>query len=215
MHQTQAVEFVRSLSAARSGDAAARGLVLARYESYLNLLARLNLGQVMQAKVSRSDLVQETFLQAQKNFSRFRGTTEPEMTAWLRKILAAQIAQHVRYHHRERRDVKLERRLADDLDRSSRQLAVGLVDTATSPSLKAVRAEREVLLAGTNSRDVSLWQVPAAGGKAQALGITMPALSGLRIHPDGRRILFVARSPGAAGELWAIDNVLAHLNALE
>jgi RNA polymerase sigma-70 factor (ECF subfamily) len=67
--------------------------------------------------------------------------------AWLRKILATQIAQQVRFHHRQRRDVNLERRLAEDIDRSAASLGVRLIDTATSPSLQAVRHEREVLLA--------------------------------------------------------------------
>jgi serine/threonine protein kinase/WD40 repeat protein len=67
----------------------------------------------------------------------------------------------------------------------------------------------------SDSSSVSLWQLPVSGGEPQALGITMPELHAVRIHRDGRRILFIARSPGSSGELWAIDNVLAHLNALE
>jgi Tol biopolymer transport system component len=71
------------------------------------------------------------------------------------------------------------------------------------------------LQSGSDSTNVSLWQLPVSGGEPQALGITMPQLHAVRIHPDGRRILFIARSPGSSGELWAMDNVLAHLNALE
>ena len=139
--------FGRLLMRARAGDAAARGTVFARYGDYLHLLARLNIGQALQPKVSRSDVVQETFLQAQRDFEAFRGTTEREWMAWLRRILARQIAQNIRHHHRERRDIRMECRLADALDRSSAALAVRVADTAPSPTLQAVRHEQEVLLA--------------------------------------------------------------------
>jgi len=64
-------------------------------------------------------------------------------------------------------------------------------------------------------RNVSLWQIPLEGGEAQALGIVMPGLKSPRIHPDGRRMLFLASTPGRGSELWAVDNVLAQLNASE
>lgn len=152
MAETSSLEFDRLMNQARGGDAAARGELLARYGEYLNLLVRLNLGKVMQAKASCSDVVQETFLQAEKNFARFRGMTERELMSWLRRILAAQIAQQIRYYRRGRRNVALERRLSDDLDRSAVGLGKQLIDKATSPSLRAARREREVLLADALAR---------------------------------------------------------------
>ena len=119
----------------RAGDSDLLGRVLERYRDYLRLLVRLNLGEQIRGKVADSDVVQETFIQAQKNFARFRGKTEAELLAWLRAIMAAQIAQHVRYYYRDRRNVELERRLADDLERSSAGLAVRLIDSQTSPSM--------------------------------------------------------------------------------
>ena len=75
------------------------------------------------------------------------------------------------------------------------------------------------LIFGTHDGDdisenmVSLWQVPVAEGEPQALGIAMSGLHSPRIHPDGRRLMFIAQSPEGESELWAIDNMLAHLNA--
>ena len=147
MSEFLGLEFEQMLVQARAGDCAARGRLLSHYTNYLNLLARLNLGRGLQAKLNHSDIVQDAFLEADKNFDGYRGTTEQELMAWLRQILAMQIAQEVRFHHRQRRDVALERRLAEDIDRSSAGLGVQLIDTGTSPSLQAARREREVLLA--------------------------------------------------------------------
>jgi RNA polymerase sigma-70 factor (ECF subfamily) len=46
----------------------------------------------LQAKVAASDVVQETFLEAHQHFDRFRGSTKPELMAWLRRILECRLA---------------------------------------------------------------------------------------------------------------------------
>ena len=43
-------------------------------------------------KVDASDLVQETMLEAYRDFDRFQGRSEQEWMAWLRKILAHNVA---------------------------------------------------------------------------------------------------------------------------
>ena len=47
-------------------------------------------------KVDASDLVQETMLEAHRDFERFRGGTEQEWLAWLKRILARNAADFVR-----------------------------------------------------------------------------------------------------------------------
>jgi RNA polymerase sigma-70 factor (ECF subfamily) len=51
------------------------------------VLARNGLGHDLAAKVGPSDLVQETFLRAQRQFGGFRGKTEAEWRCWLRRII--------------------------------------------------------------------------------------------------------------------------------
>jgi RNA polymerase sigma-70 factor, ECF subfamily len=68
--------------------------------------------------------------------------------AWLRRILASRLAKTVRHFlGTGRRDVRLERELAQDLDRSSQQLHEALAAPHSSPSERASRREQEVLLA--------------------------------------------------------------------
>ena len=133
---------------AQAGDTAALGRLFELYRAYLLLLARTQIGRHLQGKVDPTDLVQETFLEANRSFGRFRGTTEREMIVWLRQIMAGNIADLVRrYFGARRRDVRLERRLGADMDRSSLALANLLVAPQSSPSRRAMRREQAVLLA--------------------------------------------------------------------
>ena len=78
----------------------------------------------------------------------FRGKTEAEFVSWLRQILAANVIDLVRrYCSARRRDVRLERQLADELDQSSRAMGLVLAAKHSSPSQQAVRREQAVLLA--------------------------------------------------------------------
>src|SRR5215471_20215017 len=98
----------RLLGLARAGSASALGRLLELYRDYLALLARLQIGRRLQSKADASDLVQETFLKAHRDFPRFRGATEAEWVCWLRQILAFNIAHLVRrYCGTAGRDVRL------------------------------------------------------------------------------------------------------------
>jgi RNA polymerase sigma-70 factor (ECF subfamily) len=141
------------LARARAGDDGALGRLLEHYRAYLTLLARLQIGRRLQGKADSADMAQETFLEAARHFPRFRGETEAELAAWLRQILAACLAHLVRrYYGTQARDVRLERDLGDDLDRSSRAIDGGLIAGHSTPSQRASRREQAVLLADALER---------------------------------------------------------------
>jgi RNA polymerase sigma-70 factor (ECF subfamily) len=141
-------EQVSMLQRARGGDEAAIGTLLKGYARYLTLIAQIQIGKRLQAKVDADDVVQDVFLEAHRQFVNFRGTTEGELTAWLRRILAGQIAGVFRRYLGTRgRDAQLERDLQIQLDESSRMLDRGLVGGGNSPSQSVSRREQAVLLA--------------------------------------------------------------------
>jgi RNA polymerase sigma-70 factor (ECF subfamily) len=136
------------LALARSGDRLALGDLLEQYRGYLSLLARVQIGRRLQGKVDAADLVQDAFLEAHQNWERFRGTTEAELLQWLRRILAAGVADLMRrYLGSQCRDVRLERDLAAELDRSSHDMDGGLLAKQDSPSKQVAQREQGVLLA--------------------------------------------------------------------
>jgi len=51
-----------------------------------------------------------------------------------------------------------------------------------------------------------IWKAPAEGGEATSMGIKMDRLGSIRIHPDGKRIAFVAGM--GQGEVWTMQNFL-------
>ena len=59
-------------------------------------MARSQVETWLRRKVDASDLVQETMLEACRDFERFEGCTEQEWLAWLRKIMAHNAADFVR-----------------------------------------------------------------------------------------------------------------------
>lgn len=136
---------------ARHGSASSVGLLLQLYRNYLIVLAATQIEKRLQPRVSPSDIVQETMLRAHANFAQFRGSTEPELIAWLRQILVNNLAKFVEQHVlAARRDVRREvsiERLGRALEKSTVQLAALLPAEGRTPSADAQQREEAVLLA--------------------------------------------------------------------
>jgi len=120
-------------------DAPAGGHHLERFRAYLHLLARLHLDPRLRAKLAPSDVVQQTLLQAFQGLGGFRGGTDAEVAAWLRRILARNLAHAVRDLGRSKRDVARERSLEAAVDASSARLEAWLAAEQSSPSQQAAR----------------------------------------------------------------------------
>ena len=75
------------IEAARQGDREALGQALSSVRDYLLLVANEGLEPALKAKGNASDLVQETFLLAQRGVENFRGRTASDWRHWLKRIL--------------------------------------------------------------------------------------------------------------------------------
>lgn len=147
------LDDIADLRAARAGDGAALGRLLEDYRGYLTLLARIQIGRRLQGKADAADLVQDTFLSAHRQFPQFRGETPATFAAWLRSILAGQLAHLIRrYCLAEARDVRLEQSLEQELDSSSEGLARGMTSPGNSPSESVARREELTLLSDALER---------------------------------------------------------------
>jgi RNA polymerase sigma-70 factor (subfamily 1) len=118
------------------------------YRGYLLLMAQTQLYTYsrLRHKISASDIVQETLLQAHVALPQFHGATEVEFQVWLRRILANKLTDAVRHHRALKRDAGLEKSLNQSLDDCLTGL-VRLAAAQTSPSQFVLRQERGKLLA--------------------------------------------------------------------
>jgi RNA polymerase sigma-70 factor (ECF subfamily) len=151
MVASQQPDPVLLLARARDGTPDALGSLLELYRNYLRLLARTQIDLHLQGLVNPSDLVQEAMLEACRDFGQFRGGTEAEFLAWLRRILIHNLARlverHVQAKKRDvRRQVSLKKHCAA-LDRSAARFDRALVSRVSSPSAQAQRRELAAILA--------------------------------------------------------------------
>ncbi len=115
---------------------------LEQYRSYLRLLAEMQLNPQLMVKVDASDIVQQTMLEAHRDFAVFQGKTETELKAWLTTILANNVISVARHYGREKRDSRREISLQERLEQSSAVLHKQLVAEQTSPSMQLMKEER-------------------------------------------------------------------------
>jgi RNA polymerase sigma-70 factor (ECF subfamily) len=138
----------RLLVEARRDGSQALERLLNSYRNYLGLIARAGINASLRGKADASDLIQETLLKAHRHFGQFRGRTEAELTAWLRQILARNLADFARrFRGAEARQVSRERSLDEILGGSSQALGGLIAGSGTSPSRAAQRREVGVVLA--------------------------------------------------------------------
>src|SRR5262245_24657724 len=91
------------LPAARAGSPEAMGQAFEACRDYLLRIANEELASDLQAKGGASDIVQETFLEAQRDFGRFAGGTHDELLAWLRQLLLHNMADFTRRYRTDKR----------------------------------------------------------------------------------------------------------------
>jgi RNA polymerase sigma-70 factor, ECF subfamily len=169
-----------------ASDDADRGLE--RFRSYLLLLARVRLDPIVRAKVGASDVVQQTMLEAHRDLAQFRGRTAGEQAAWLRHILARNLANVLRDLRRDKGDVAREQPLQAALDESASRLELWLAAEQSSPSQQAEWHERAVRLAEAlatlpeNQREAVVlrhWHGCSLVEIGERLGRTTAAVTGL------------------------------------
>jgi len=139
MNRARGEHIDKHLPAAKAGSSQALGEILEASRRYLLWVARNELEPDLQAKAGASDMVQMTFLEAQRDFGQFQGKTEAEFLAWLRRLLVNNLANFARdYRQTAKRKVSQERPLTQDDD----QPDPGLAARTSSPSGILMRGEQ-------------------------------------------------------------------------
>ncbi|MEQ8850077.1 sigma-70 family RNA polymerase sigma factor [Botrimarina sp.] len=139
------------LAEARQGSEASLGKLMQLHANYLKLVVASQLDDRLRTRVSSSDVVQETFYEAHRDFPAFRGATPEEFLGWLRRILMNNllraVEQHVKAAKRDvRREVSIDR-ANEGGDRSVAGMASLLPHGGDSPSASMHRREDAQTLA--------------------------------------------------------------------
>lgn len=132
-------DAARWLPQARSGSQEALGQALQACRDYLLRIAGEELEPDLRAKGGASDIVQETLLEAQRDFNQFHGAREDELMAWLRRLLLHNVADFTRRFRTGKRFAGREVALEGDRQTASAEQFV--LDTP-SPSGHAMARER-------------------------------------------------------------------------
>ena len=128
------------LPAAQAGSKEALGRMLDACRGYLLLIAGQELDPALRAKGGASDLVQETILEAFRDFTHFQGQSEQELFGWLRRLLLNNVANFGRrYRDTAKRQASAEVPLTGD---QSSDLAETLIGGDSTPSAHAMAHEQ-------------------------------------------------------------------------
>ena len=175
--------------------------VCQRYRNYLRVVAEARLDYRLRGQIDASDLVQQTLLQAHLAWHQYRGSSDEELVAWLRRILLRQILLRQMLHlmrdlQREKREVRRERSLQDAIGNSTQRLEAWLAIDQASPSQRVMQVERAVAIAQAvqslpdaqrNAVILYYWQGLTLSQIAEYLGRTVPSVAGL-IHRGLKQI---------------------------
>jgi RNA polymerase sigma-70 factor, ECF subfamily len=181
-------EAGQKLAAARAGSAEALGHALHTCRNYLLAIAGQELDADLRAKGGASDLVQETFLEAQRDFAGFQGTSETELLAWLRQILVNNVANFSRRYHYAKRAIGREVVLQGD--DPAQPAGASLPDPQLTPSSEAVKREQAAAL------ERKLERLPDDYRQA----IVLRNFEGRSFEEIG---VLMNRTPDAARKLWS------------
>lgn len=167
-----------------------RDATLARCRPWLHVLASLEIDSRFQGKFSASDVVQQTLLEAWRDWDHCQGQEHGQRMAWLRQILAHRLAHAAReFASTRKRDVRREVSLEESLAQSSQRLGAILAAPGPSPSGEAARHEEQLRLAAVLDR------LPADYRQV----IVLRNLQDLPHEEVARRM---GRTPGAVRMLW-------------
>ncbi len=130
------------------GDEEARSQLFEKYRRRLRRLVAVRLDPRVASRVSPSDIVQETLIDASRRLHDFLVERPLPFFPWLRRLTEDRLVEAYRKHvQAQRRSVDREAKpLPSMTDASSTRLAEHFIDSGSRPSGRLLRAERADLL---------------------------------------------------------------------
>lgn len=132
-----------------AGDLRAANTLLTRHQGRLKRMVTYRMDPRLAARVSPSDVVQDTMLTAARDIAGFAHTRPMPFYPWLRRLAWNRLMDLQRRHvYRQKRAVGREEQIAPLTDKSLHELARRLVAMSPSPSRAAQQVETREKLRG-------------------------------------------------------------------
>jgi len=116
----QATDVERWIAEARQGNRAALDQLFGICLPYLRTTAQQHLSAALRSRLDADDVVQETLIEACRDFPHFQGKTEQSLFAWLRQILHNNLSnehcRHIAIMRSVRSEVSLNKEVLNQLD---------------------------------------------------------------------------------------------------
>lgn len=140
--------LLETIDKARAGNEDARNRLFQKCRSYLDLLAKVEVGSRLRVKADTSDLVQNTLMDAYRGLDDFRGRTQQEWLGWLKQILKRNMTDLIR-HYRYAEKRRIDKEVPLDRPQQNRSTIIGFEPPADvpTPSQVVIALEDEFLLA--------------------------------------------------------------------
>ncbi len=188
------------LEKARGGGEAAQAELLSLFASYLKMLASMHVQGPLQRRVSASDLVQDTLLEAHRDFAKFRGRSEKEFLSWLRRILLNNLQQSRDQHlGAAKRSLRLEVHPQEGTGNGGSFAAdwEALLEAETGSPSRTYQKDQELLLLAEAMQELSMEHREVL------------LMRHFEAMPFADIAVAMQRSPGACRMLWlrAIDQL--------
>jgi RNA polymerase sigma-70 factor (ECF subfamily) len=137
MNDSAVMNIENWLAQAKGGSREALGRLLGAHMNYLKTLAYAQMDDRLKRRIGASDIVQDTLLEAHRDFLHFVGKTPAEFSGWLRMILINNLRRAFECHLKTaKRDIRRELSL-EDLDRKADQSASRMEWLLAAPNRSA------------------------------------------------------------------------------
>ena len=134
------------LALAQDGDEKALGVLLQEFRPLLVILAARQLDPATSARLSGSDIAQQTLLEAIRDFREFRGQSAEEFASWLKQILRHNLDEVTQRHIvSQKRTVRREEPRTDETFQQCH--CEQIASECSSPSGRAMQGEQAIELA--------------------------------------------------------------------
>ncbi len=140
---SESISWSELIQAARDGDDSALNEIWRQLRSYLLIFADQRLDDGLRGKLDASDVVQQSLLEAHRDFGEFRGESESELKSWISRLVVHNLSDAGRrFRQSQQRDVAKEVTLSAEAE-----LTVAKKESSASSIVRRRETDDELLRA--------------------------------------------------------------------